>query len=304
MLITSILDNIKAGFFSSLFFSINHYIFCKKRNINFKFISSNWLYKSINGWSDYFANEIELNYYPNDSEIYYFRHDDVLDEFTMYEYRDVILNEIYVYNDEIKRRIEETNSKLNLLKGEYDSIYIRRGDKLCYESKYYSSDKYIKLLLEKNPNCKTIFLQTDDYNCFLDIEKYIIDNSLDIKLITLCDPSEVGVVNYEINIEEQFNLYCDIINGDQEHKEYFDLIKNKLQNTKPVSKMNSEEIYNHTVNMIIGIDIVLHSKYCILDNQSNVSRFINISHDSIENVFDIRYPNDIFDMNRTRIPAW
>ena len=304
-MILSMLDNVKAGFFSSLFFSVNHYIHCKKHNISFKLDSNNWLYKSKNGWTDYFSHEIELKGNNEEDKFFIFKHDDLLGEPTMYEYRDVLLNDIYIYNEEVKKRLEEKKRELGLINpGTYDSIYIRRGDKLCYESKYYSTEKYIDLLLQKNPNCQTIFIQSDDYNCFLDLKKYIEDKNFDIKLLTLCHPDEVGVVNYEIDVEEKFDLQCDIIHGDVEHKKYFDKIKDKLQKTKPINKMNPDEIYEHTVNMIIGLDIVRHSRYCILDNQSNVSRFINITHDQLQNVFDIRFPNEHFNMNRTKVPAW
>ena len=30
-----------------------------------------------------------------------------------------------------------------------------------------------KTLLKINPHCKAIFLQTDDYNCFLEIREYL-----------------------------------------------------------------------------------------------------------------------------------
>ena len=301
-MIISVLDNKKAGFFSSLFFSMNHYIYCKKNNISFFLDSNNWLYKSKLGWTDYFANDV--NYKGGDHVSHIFHHDDILDNFNMYEYRDAILNDVFILKDEIKEKIEETKKKLNLEKGNYDSIYIRRGDKLCYESKFYSTEKYIDLLLEKNPECRTLFLQTDDYNCFLDIQKYILEKNIDLNLITLCKSNEFGVVNYEIDIENQFSPNCDIIQGDVEHEKYFNSIKEKLKETKPINKMNSEEIYEHTVSMLIGLDIVRQSKYCILDNQSNVSRFINITHDHLENVYDVRFPNERFDMNRTRIPAW
>ena len=301
-MIISVLDNKSAGFFSSLFFSINHYIFCKQNNIYFKLNSDNWLYKSKKGWTDYFLQDVEFK--GDDSMSHVFHHDDILGDYNMYYYRDALLNDIYIYNDEIKIKIEETKKKMNLVKGDYDSIYIRRGDKLCYESRFYSTEKYIELLLIKNPNCKTIFLQTDDYNCFLDIEKYISEKNLDIQLISMCKPTEFGVINYKIDVEKNFNPDCDVIKGDIEHIKYFNLIKERLKETKSVDQYNSEEIYNHTVNMIIGVDIIRQSKYCVLDNQSNVSRFINITHDNIENVFDIRFPEINYDMNRTRIPAW
>jgi hypothetical protein len=51
--------------------------------------------------------------------------------------------------------------------------------------------------------------------------------------------------------------------------------------------MNTDEIYKHTLDMVIGIDILIYSKYCVLDYQSNVSRFIKLTHYHPENVIDV-----------------
>jgi len=58
--------------------------------------------------------------------------------------------------------------------------------------------------------------------------------------------------------------------------------------------MNKDEILEHTLNMIIGIDIVLKSKYCVTDYQSNVSRFIKIAHNNFNNVFSIINDESIY----------
>ena len=102
-----------------------------------------------------------------------------------------------------------------------------------------------------------------------------------------------------------FETRIDIIvnSRDEKHKEYFESIRRDLEKVKPVNRMTHDEKYQHTLDMLNGIDIVLHSNICVLDNQSNVSRFINITHDNINNVFDIRFPNEIYDMNRTKCPC-
>ena len=157
------------------------------------------------------------------------------------------------------------------------------------------------LLLIKNPDCNTIFLQTDDYNCFLDIESYV--KPRDIKVITLCDSKfKGGMVIFDRN--HQLILTRGEFIENNEHTEYFKNVVDNLNQIKPVNEMNSDEIYQHTMDMIVGVDIVLHSKICILDNQSNVSRFISISHDNIENVFDIRCPDSNYNMEKTLNPAF
>lgn len=82
------------------------------------------------------------------------------------------------------------------------------------------------------------------------------------------------------------------------------LIKNVegLNIDKPVDKFNSEQIYEHTVEMLIGIDIVINSNKCVLDYESNVSRFIKIAHNNSDFVFDINGKN--IDMNSVCFPAY
>lgn len=295
-----------AGFYSMFFHAINHYIYCKKNKVSFHLDTSDWLFKYNEGWTDYFKS-VELHGVQENDLIQHFNHRDHIQEFGItfnrYEYRDAILNDFYLYNDSVNEKIEEVKEKYCLVYGSYDSIFIRHGDKLCHESIFYPTEKYVDLLLQKNPLCKIIFVQTDDYNCFLDVEKYIKNKDLDIQVITLCDPQfKGGMVIFNRNNHLQMTKQ-DLINN-IDHNTYFTKVVENLNQMKSVNEMNKDEIYKHTLDMIIGVDIVLHSNICILDNQSNVSRFISIAHDNITNVFDIRYPDSNYDMNKTINPTF
>ena len=271
------------------FFMVNHYLYCKKYNINFKLNTSNWVYLYKDGWIDYFENfDLILNNEINILECF---HGKILENFKLYEYKNAI-KEIYKYNDLTKHKINEIKEKYNLFNNKYSSIFIRRGDKLFYESLYYNSELYIKLLLEKDPECDIIFIQTDDYNVFIDLEEYIIKNKLNIKLITLCDKNIKGmlVAKLDINTIHAKNI------------DYFLSIKKDLQNTKIISEMNKIEIYQHTIDMIIGLDIVLHSNFCITDYQSNVSRFIKLAHNNFHNVYTIEY--NYINLNDINCPSY
>ena len=298
MPITSVMNNI-AGFYSMFFFTINHYIYCKKNRVSFQLDTKNWLFKYKNGWTDYFEPIDFLETEQNDSTETIYSHNAEIEKFPIWEYRKFLLNEIYIYNDQVKIKIAETNSQLGLIKGEYDSIFIRRGDKLFSESSFYPTEKYMDLVIQKNPQCKILFIQTDDYNCVLDAEKYIQENNLSIQIMTLCHPLTKGMVILKKILDTE-----NVEGRNENHKEYLNSIKAGLAEIKSVDNMNPDEIYQHTLEMLVGIDIVLHSNICILDGQSNVSRFICITHDYPENVFDFRFPNDHFDMNRTTCPAW
>jgi hypothetical protein len=299
-MIISVLDKV-SGFYSELFFMINHYLYARKTNQRFILWAKDWLFRSVYGWTDYFK-ACDTGTLQDNEEKHTFGFNQLPDNFSMWEYRDAIRNHVYLYNETTENAIKKVTEKLGLVPGKYDSIFIRRGDKLCKESQFFDTEIYLNLLLEKNPDTKFIFLQTDDYNCFIDLKRILTErNRTDIKLITLCHPEVKGMVVFDNEL--QVELHNCHIKGNQKNQDYFNSIQEDLKKFKPVNKMNSQEIYNHTLEMIIGVDIVLHSKFCILDNQSNVSKFISISHDILENVFDIRYPRENIQMHWTMCPS-
>jgi hypothetical protein len=108
-------------------------------------------------------------------------------------------------------------------------------------------------------------------------------------MITNCDPNTKGVV------VDYLQLNAD--KSDQQS--YVD----KLKNVKPLINYNSSEMYDHVYEVISGIDIVLNSKYCVTDYQSNVSRFIKLAHIKSSNVFDVENPNNEIDYTKVVCPA-
>jgi len=258
----------RSGFFSTFFFTINHYLYCKKNKIKLTINCDDWFFKYIHGWTDYFKS-IDLDYENDVNKVV--GHGNVLEKFKIQEYKDII-PEIWIYNDFVKTQCELAYQKLNLKKGEYSAIFIRRGDKLIYESKLIEANEYLDILLEKDPDCKQIFLQTDDYNSFLELKEII---GQDKEICTLCDPNQFGITMGQ-------NLNSTRI---EKNKNYVKQLSKS--NNKPISQMNPEEIRDHTLTMLIGLDIVLNSKYCITDYQSNVSRFIKLAHPYYNNVFDV-----------------
>jgi len=291
--------NKSAGFYSQFFFTMNHYIYCKKNNIDFKIDSNEWLFKFMNGWTDYF-NDVHLFFKNNnykDDEVKYLKHCDVIKDYNIKEYKNII-SDLYLYNEKTLKKINEMKTKLNLEKNNYDSIFIRRGDKLVGESMYINAVEYLKILLKKNSNVKKIFLQTDDYNCYLELIEYIVNNNLNIQLLTLCEEHLRGgfiILTYYKNRI----LSNDV---DIENTNYLNSY-NQITN-KSVDMMNNVEIYEHTMNMIIGIDIVLNSNICITEYSSNVARFIKLAHNNSNNVFNICDLNNEIDYNKCICPAY
>jgi hypothetical protein len=256
--------NKSAGFFSQFFFTINHYIYCKKRQIDFSLDSSEWTFSYKDGWTDYFK-PLELRF-GNASEQSRHGHGTVLEDVAYSEYGNV-LREVYQYNDFIQSKINEKRRELQL--ENYNSIFIRRGDKLLVESIFIETTKYIEKLLEKDPNCKTIFIQTDDYQCVLDIQSYLKENGLYIRVVTLCPDNLFG---FTMSGTEFYNTSSNF----QENQPYIDKIRGMNIKNKIIFDLDKEDMLDHMITFLVGLDIVLNSNICVTDYSSNVSRFIKL----------------------------
>lgn len=289
------------GFFSAFFFTVNHYITARKNNYNFILNTDTWLFRHRDGWTDYFE-KIDITYNEKGSEIV--EHTNSLGNYPLYEYAHY-MKEMYVYNETTIKRIEKTKMELNLTDGNYDSIFIRRGDKIYNESPYIPSEIYIEGVLKKNPNCKTIFLQTDDYNSYIDLNNYIKERNLDIRLITLCDENTKGMVVTHFISEKDFENSChENQNKRFDNKEYMNKIIHDIKKTTPVYKLNKDEIYDHTITLLVGIELLLKSNICVCEYFSNISRFIKLMHPNPDNVLDIYKPDNIVDLNCLICPSY
>lgn len=301
--LNTIWDN-GSGFYSQLLFKLNHYIYCKKYNRAFKMSHHNWPYTYEKGWTDYFE-PIEL-----DGNKSLERKQDlggcctILEQFPLREYVSIV-PEFYRYNKRTTAHINSVIDGLGLGLGEYGAIYIRRGDKLVDEIEFIPSSKFLDLLLSKYPNCTTVFVQTDDYNSFTEIEKYIKDKGLHIKAMTLCPPTNFGSIansNYvkrmnESDISTLKEGSRDLI----ENKNYLKTIKNK---SKPISEMNPQERYDHVMELLTSVEICIKSKICVCDYKSNVSRFIKIAHRNFNNVYDIADTDATITLDTKKCPGF
>lgn len=289
-----------SGFFSMFFFFVNHYIHAKKNNWDFELNCHEWLFKAFNGWEDYFENIDIVRNLENEPKKITAELNKTFIEYSIEEYKNV-LPEIYKYNDRIKSLIEKRKKKLKLKNYNYSSIFIRRGDKLLSESNYIHGEVYIKKLLELNPSCKTVYLQTDDYTCFNEINEYIKKEKLNINLLTMCEEDCKGIIafSYHKNSlvnEENYSI--------DKNVEYLKNNKESFINSKPVDQMNSEEIYLHTIKMIIGIELVLQSNLVVTDYSSNVARFIKLMHVDNDCVYDVITDTNELDYEKVICPSW
>lgn len=319
-MIISVLEK-NAGFYSEIFFMLNHYIHCKNNKIPFVLDTTNWLFKYENGWEDYFEN-IDLNFEADDADddvtatatppkltsrskgaMQFFRHSQIIEHFSILQYKQEI-RKIYKYNNNTAYFINQMRLQWGFSATTiYDSIFIRRGDKLFDESYFISTKKYIDTLLQREPATDKIVLQSDDYNCVVEAQQYLAATRPHIQLFSLCRPhNRGGMIIFPRNFAENFKHDIndnDNIKYDTSHK-YISANLNNYATAKSVFEYSPAEIYEHTLDMICGVDFVLNSRTCVLDMQSNVSRFIRLFRDDDRVIDVVRLEQDAADFNGER----
>jgi hypothetical protein len=174
---------------------------------------------------------------------------------------------------------------LQLVPGQFGSIFIRRGDKMIRESKFISSEKYLCRLLKEYPECHTVFLQTDDYQAYEEIQDYIQKKHLAIRLVTLCEPQyRGGMIIYQREHHHLEKISC----PHKENLNFLEKNKNQLRETVPIENRSADEKRKHMATFLVGIEIVCrYSVYCTSDFQSNVARFIKLHHSNPQRVINI-----------------
>jgi hypothetical protein len=262
-----------------------------KHRVSFKLKSDDWTFLYQSGWTDYFL-PFDIHFEENSHIHNSYGHGNVIEDVSFLEYKNA-LPIVYKYNDFIQSKINEKMVELGLSKGQYSSIFIRRGDKLLCESKFIETEKYIEALLLVQPDCKVIFLQTDDYHCYIDLMNYIKIHKLDIQVITLCDSNLFG---FTMSGVEFYNTNSNF----EENNPYIHKIRSMNVKNKIIFDMNKEEIREHMIAFLVGVDIVLHSKLCVTDYSSNVEKFIKLwNGDSVIHVF-----GEDMDLNKIGCPAY
>lgn len=323
-MIISYLETKAAGFFSSLFFMINHFLYAKINKHSFRLNTENWLFKAEHGWTDYF---LPIDFDPimpspqnvETKEIH--GHVNILANYPMNLYR-MILPKIYRLNPTILAEIEKARITFDQFREnspirqstpsslEYGAIFVRRGDKLIEESILVSAEHYLTYLLEIYPNCNCVFVQTDDYNVFLELLAYQekTPKIQHIQLYTLCKPELRG----GMVITKHYYDYCQSPAFETEiqkiripqNRDYLQANQETLKAFLPLEMQTPEQVKEHTTDMLIGIDFLLKSKVCVTDYLSNVTRFIKFAHPKVDAVYDVLRHTNQFDMHITGCPAF
>jgi len=274
-LIFKLKDN--TGFFSRVLQLASNYIYAKKNNLYFVVDDSGWLFGHHFGWRDYFTSlqllseqisPLPLPIHPDmNSE------DNRVQHFTLEEYIDV-LNEIFVFNDSVEQLYQKQR---NLLPELFNAIMIRRGDKMYHESKYISTDEYLKHIIGKNN--LDIFVQTDDYTAFEEVRDYINRNGLNINVTTTCPFHKRGTFVFEYKPSNGSNR------SELNNQYLLNLTTKDPQ--KSVNEYTPFEMKQHVEEMLVGLKICTNSMYLSTDYQSNVTRFLLCVHKNPSNVLSV-----------------
>jgi hypothetical protein len=258
------------GFFSDCFRFLHTYMVCKKNGDSLYINSSDWNYGN---WNDYFVKDFK----SPDIPLTNMNWDNSEDrQFTVADYKKAI-QEVFVYQPHILERVESTLLKLGL-HGKEDStvaIYIRRGDKLLGEAVLIPTDIYVRFALVKNPS--HIFVQTDDYRAFLEVQTIVNSLAPHISVHTTCPPQQFGMYYEPLNVNKAVSVTYNV-NGETLINDTNIQYLKTITQQKPILEYTYDEIKESVEEMITGVLICQRVSYVVLDHMSNVSRFIVFSH--------------------------
>jgi len=165
----------KIGFYSQFFFLCHAYIYAQNNNYDFFIDSSNWAYKSSLGWHDYFNSLTEVSYIikKNYATIINFYHNsnNRSYDYTVNDYIQTI-NKIYILKNSIVNRAQDYIN--NIIKSDYTSIYVRRGDKISETKNIDVKDIVNKINID---NSTKLFIQTDDYTVIKEFKLFYPNNN-------------------------------------------------------------------------------------------------------------------------------
>jgi hypothetical protein len=265
------------GFFSQMWHLLAYSIIAKKQSMNLLIDDSDWMFTHSLGWRDYFTSlsllkENSNQKYPIKTNI----DDSLLHQHTLNEYR-LECFKVFTFQPSLQSKIEETLRQFNLEKGSYGAVMIRRGDKMYGESYYIPTEVYLKPLLEKNVN--KIFVQTDDYNAYLEICKVVKDKNLSIDVFTTCPSDKFG--SFTFNYSPEVGSTRSELNN-----EYLSSLA-KLPKKKSVNQYTPTEMKEHVEEMLVGLEVCKFASILSTDFQSNVTRYLYLSHPNLSSVIAV-----------------
>jgi len=163
--------NPEPGFGSQFGFMLEHYIFAKKNNIEFRVKNNNWQYSPEKGWHDFFVSLKEYDPSKNTGERRPISNNDppFAGNYTAREYTKAI-EEIYKPNDEILHAAAEFIKGIG---GPFVSFYIRKGDKVKGASKETDEIDVSSIVEKSGVKDGSLYVMTDDYSVVDEVQKLL-----------------------------------------------------------------------------------------------------------------------------------
>jgi len=275
---------------------VGNYLLATKNNLDFIYRDTEWLFKHTKGHEDYF-NSVEIFKQAKQIKqpVYYIKTSDLelsTQKCTVEEYQKAF-SFVTSLNESMEVKKQNLMTQFGLVEGEYDAMMIRRGEKIFNESYYIFTNDYLEKLIEKGT--RTIFVQTDDYNAFLEVSE-LVKSHPEIKVVTTCPSSQKGIVNFKQAREGLDNLFYNKVNPfvqQEDNKAYCE--KSVKEIKKSIEEYTPEEKKQHAEEVILGLEICSRSRFLVMDLQSNVSRYLFLKHNNLENIIivDSKNPLDI-----------
>jgi hypothetical protein len=272
---------------------VGHYLFAKKHKLALSIADNAWLFKHTLGLKDYFDSiDTHTPEKVYQMPLFHICTGDErisINRFTVKEYKEAFsfVTRLNKYMEEKKQAVMK---ELGLIEGKYDAIMIRRGEKIYCESYYIDTKDFITKLAERKTNI--IFVQTDDYNGYLEACEEAKKIDPNIRVVTTCPPTQHGIINFKLAREGLNNLFYNKINNfvtQETNKEYCQETINKIG--KSIEEYTPEEVRVHAEESIIGLEICSLSRFLCMDLQSNVNRYLFLKHNNIENIIIVESKN-------------
>lgn len=259
------------GFFCLFFFFIQTYIYCVKNNYNLYIKDTKWKYLQLDNYISLNKNILKYETLNSDCNAKFFTHMKTPDV-------NYTLNEYKKYSKDVYKIKENILVKYNLPEN-YNSIYIRGGDKLLYEAKQIPISHYVNKLLDVDNETNNLFVHSDDNLIVEKVINYVKDNNIDLKIFKITDETNNGGAVIMKRLKY-----------------------GTCRNVKSVDEMSSEEVKNYNNQFLNSVEIMRNSKNIVCSFDSNVSRFMKINFDC--NVYTVNGTNDIEFQKIVKNPAF
>jgi len=260
------------GFYSDAFRMLTNYMICKKYSIPFYLDSKEWTFAHEKGWHDYFTSLQESQSPGNIPEIKYEKSDDK--SFTVADYKQA-MKEVFVYKPYLHELASKVHTDLGLGDA-YTAVFIRRGDKLIGESVYIPTEAYVHLILKANLD--TVFVQTDDYRCVEELRTLLHKTRPTMRIVSTCPPTKHGhFACPSESVEVRLTEYAGPNGTKVVYRQNVEYLE-KTTKQKSLMEFTKEEVKAHVEEMLVGMILCQKSTFLVLDNTSNVGRYLHFTH--------------------------